>query len=76
MDAVDSSGAAARQRDEEQKAEIAKNPGLLEPVDGVSVEMYAQPAAAMAQGLAQDALMKRLAEHGVDYPGWERAQKV
>jgi hypothetical protein len=68
--------ADAKARDEEQAATAKANPELLAPVEGVSVEMYAQLAARMAQGLPQDQLMAALAQHGVDYPAWERAQQV
>ncbi len=66
----------AKAREAEQAAVAKANPELLAPVEGVSVEMYAQLAARMAQGLPQDQLLAALAQHGVDYPAWERAQVV
>jgi hypothetical protein len=54
----------------------AANPELLAPVEGVTVELYAQIAARIAQGLPQPELMQLLAQHKLDYPTWERASKV
>ncbi len=68
--------AHAKAREAEQAAVAKANPELLAPVEGVSVEMYAQLAARMAQGLPQDQLLAALAQHGVDYPAWEKAQAV
>jgi hypothetical protein len=59
------------------KATAAKNPELLAPVDGVSVELYAQIAARIASGgLNQQQMMQLLAQHNLDYPTWDKAQKV
>ncbi len=59
------------------KATAAKNPEMLAPVDGVTVELYAQIAARMAMGgMNQQQMMQLLAQHGLDYATWDKAQKV
>jgi len=68
--------AAAKQRDAKQAAVIAANPELLSPVEGVSVEVYAQIQARVAQQITQPDLMKLLASHKLDFPTWERASTV
>lgn len=69
--------AAQMSHQETMKQTAAKNPEMLAPVDGVTVELYAQIAARMASGgLNQQAMMQLLAQHGLDYPTWDRAQKV
>ena len=68
--------ADARIRDADQAKAAAANPELLAPVEGVTVELYAQIAARIAQGMQQPELMKLLAQHKLDYPTWDRAQKV
>jgi len=62
--------ADARIRDADQAQAAAANPELLAPVEGVTVELYARIAAAVAQ------VMQLLAQHKLDYPTWDRAQKV
>jgi hypothetical protein len=55
----------------------AQNPQLLEPVEGVSVELYAQIASKIAMGgLSQDGMAQLLAQHKLDYAAWDKAQKV
>jgi len=68
--------ADARIRDADQAQAAAANPELLAPVDGVTVELYAQIAARQAQGIKQPELMALLAQHKLDYPTWERASKT
>lgn len=63
----------ARQRDEEQAATIAANPELLAPVEGVTLDIYANLCARMAQGMQQPELLQALAQHGLDMGAWERA---
>jgi hypothetical protein len=56
---------------------LAGNPELLAPVDGVTVELYAQVAAKIAMGgLNQQQLMQLLAEKGLDFATWDKANKV
>lgn len=57
----------------EQQATVAANPELLAPIEGVSVEQYAQIAARQAQGLDQAGLMALLAQQGLDLATWEKA---
>lgn len=68
--------ADARRRDQKQAGFAAANPELLAPVEGVTVELYAQIAARIAQQIPQAELMKLLAANNLDYPTWERASKV
>lgn len=68
--------AAARKRDLDQAAVVAANPELLSPVEGVTVDMYAQLAARLAQGADQATFLGLLAQHGLDLATWERASGV
>jgi len=68
--------AAAKQRAAKQAEVIAANPELLSPVEGVSVEVYAQIQARVAQQISQPDLMKLLAEHKLDFAAWGRASTV
>lgn len=65
--------ASHRKLQMEQQATVAANPELLAPIEGVSVEMYAQIAARQAQGLDQAALAALVAQHGLDLATWEKA---
>lgn len=53
----------------------AANPELLEPIEGVSVELYAQISAKSAQGMSVEELQAELAQHGLDKPTWDRASE-
>jgi len=69
--------AAQMSQQQTMQQTAAANPEILAPVEGVTVEMYAQIAARVAAGgLNQGAMMQLLAQHGLDYPTWDRAQKV
>lgn len=68
--------AHARMRDAEQAATIAANPELLSPVEGVTLDIYANLCARMAQGMQQPQLLEALAQHGLDMGAWERANAV
>lgn len=68
--------AGARMHGDTMQATAAANPELLAPVEGVSVELYAQIAARVAQSIPQDELLALLAQHGLDYATWDRASKV
>lgn len=68
--------ADARRRDQKQAGFAQANPELLAPVEGVTVELYAQIAARIAQQISQPDLMKLLAANNLDFPTWERASKV
>lgn len=65
--------AAARKRGDEERELVAANPELLAPIEGVTVEQYAQIAARQAQGIDQQALLGLLAQAGFDLATWERA---
>ncbi len=65
--------AAARKTKSEQDALVAGNPELLAPIEGVTVETYAQIAARQAQGLDQAGLVALVAQHGLDLATWEKA---
>lgn len=68
--------ADARRRDAQAASMAQQNPQLLAPVEGVTVELYAQIAARIAQGMQQQELLALLAQHKLDYPTWDRASKV
>ncbi len=65
--------AHARKLQMEQQAHVAANPELLAPIEGVTVEQYADLAARLAQGLDQQGLLALLAERGLDLASWETA---
>jgi len=68
--------AERRYLEAQQAATITSNPQLLAPVDGVTVEMYAQIAAKMAAGLSQADAIQFLAGMKLDLPRWEKANAV
>jgi len=67
--------AAQRAVSDKQSAFAAANQALLAPVEGVSVELYAQIAARVAQQISQPDLMRLLAQHNLDFAIWDRANK-
>jgi len=68
--------AERRYLDAQQAATVAATPGLLAPVDGVTLEMYAQIAAKMSAGLSQADAIQFLAGMNLDLPRWEKANAV
>ena len=50
----------------------ANNPQMLEPIEGVTMEVYAQISAAQAAGLDQEGFFRLLAQHGMDAAKWDR----
>lgn len=56
-------------------ATAAQDPGLLEPVEGVSLELYGQLAARAAAGLDAAQFAAVLAEHGLDPATYERVNE-
>lgn len=68
--------AAQMQHQQTMNATLAANPELLAPVEGCTVEMYAEIAAKLASGLPQDQLMPLLASKGLDMPTWQRVNSV
>lgn len=65
--------AHARKLQMEQQATANANPELLAPVEGVTVEQYADISARLAQGMDQTGLLALLAERGLDLATWEKA---
>ena len=61
-----------RQQAEKQKAQIASNPEMMAPIEGVSVELYAQMSAQQAKGLTQDQFVALLAQNGMDQAKFNR----
>jgi len=66
--------AAGRANQDRMAATAAANPQLLEPVEGVTVEVYAQCAAQAAQGLGQAEFQALLGQYGMDQAKWDRVQ--
>ncbi len=66
--------AAGRVQQDKMQATAAADPTLLEPVEGITVEVYAQCAAQAAQGLEQAQFQQLLAQHGMDQAKWDRVQ--
>lgn len=64
--------AAQMQHQQTMNATLAANPELLAPVEGVTVETYAEIAAKLASGMTQDQLLPLLAAKGIDMPTWQR----
>jgi hypothetical protein len=56
-------------------AQVDQDPGLLEPVEGVSLELYGQLSAKAAAGLSADQFAALLAEHGLDQATYERVNE-
>jgi hypothetical protein len=61
-----------RQQQEKQKSQIASNPEMLAPIEGVTVETYAQMSAQQAKGLSQDQFVALLAQNGMDQAKFAR----
>jgi len=64
--------AAQMQHQQTMNATLAANPELMSPVEGCTVETYAEIAAKVASGLPQDQLLPLLASKGLDMPMWQR----
>ena len=67
--------ARMRQVQEKQKAQIASNPEMMAPIEGVTVETYAQMSAQQAKGLSQDQFVALLAQHGMDQAKFARVSQ-
>jgi hypothetical protein len=61
-----------RQQQEKQKAQLAANPQMMAPIEGVTVETYAQMSAQQAKGLSQDQFVALLAKNGMDQAKFAR----
>src|SRR5262249_15404691 len=61
----------------QQKAQqtAAANPDLLAPVEGVTIEQYAQISAGIGRCSGTDDMARFLAGFGLDMAKWERANK-
>ena len=65
--------AGQRYNQMQMDATVAGNPEIVEPIEGVTVELYAQISAKAAQGMTPEQLDQELAQHGLDRPTWDRA---
>jgi hypothetical protein len=61
-----------RQQAEKQKATAAANPEMMAPIEGVTLETYAQMSAQQAKGLSQDQFVALLAQNGMDQAKFSR----
>lgn len=75
-EAVRAASWKASRRMENEKAEstLQANPGLMEPIAGVSFELYAQLTAKVAS-VSDDEFMQVLASHQLDLPRWLQANR-
>jgi hypothetical protein len=53
---------------------VAANPALTAPIEGVTIEQYAQISAAAAANQSPGAFQQVLAQHGLDQARWDRVQ--
>ena len=67
--------ARMRQQMEKQQATAAANPQLLAPIEGVTVETYANLSAQQAKGLTQDQFAALLAQNGLDQAKFARVSQ-
>lgn len=65
--------AGARQQTLEREANMAANPELLAPIEGITIEQYAGIAARLAT-LSEPDANALLAENGLDRPAFDRVQ--
>ena len=70
-------GSMQLEREESAEAALAKNPELLAPEEGLSLESYAALCAQMAgRQVAVEELQQLLARVSLDVPKWERVNKA
>lgn len=50
---------------------LQADPALIAPIEGTTMEVYAQISAQQAQGLSQDQFNQLLAQHGLDMAKWD-----
>jgi hypothetical protein len=67
--------ARGRQQQRVRQSKLDSDPELLAPIEGIGVELYAECAAAAAQGLDQEVLSAFLGERGMDLVLWDRVNK-
>lgn len=63
---------AQAQHQQRVAASTASNPALVAPIEGVTIEQYAQLAAKAAQNLPQAQFDQMLMQHGMDRPKYDR----
>lgn len=63
---------AMHQHQNNVNASVAANPALMAPIEGVTIEQYAQVAAAAAANQAPGAFQQILAQHGMDQAKYDR----
>lgn len=64
--------ASQRMQQDKGAAVLAGNPSLLEPIEGVSLEVYAMLTAKVST-LSEAEFQQLLAQHGLDLPRWLKA---
>lgn len=57
--------------DGEMEGAVEADPALVAPIEGVTIEVYAEISAKQATGLPQEEFLKVLAAHGMDLAKWE-----
>ncbi|MGH7285780.1 MAG: hypothetical protein ACRELY_30035 [Polyangiaceae bacterium] len=67
--------ARMRQQQEKQQAQLAANPEMMAPIEGITCETYAQMSAQQAKGLSQDQFVALLAQNGMDQAKFARVSK-
>lgn len=61
--------------DQEMAAKVQANPELLAPIEGITIEQYAQISAKQATGLSQADFLKLLGEHKLDLGAWNKVSQ-
>lgn len=64
--------AGQRKLQARQQATIASNPGILAPIEGISVDRFALISARAAQNPPQEQFLALLAQHKLDVASWNR----
>jgi hypothetical protein len=60
------------QHQEKMSSHASANPQIMAPIEGVTMEQYAELNAKAATGMQQQQFLGLLAQAGMDYPKWER----
>lgn len=61
-------------QDAQMAGNLQANPALVEPIEGITIEVYGQIGAQQAQGLDQAGFQALLGQYGMDQAMWERVQ--
>ena len=64
--------AGQRKLQARQQAKVAASPGILAPIEGITVDQYALIAARAAQNPPQDQFLALLTQHELDVAAWNR----